>query len=110
MRATTSQIVPATRKGASRADNRGGTAILIGLAREEITLDPRQILLDHREFRASLGACCPETDFPMYLRWHQEGKFPLDKLVTRRYRLEEINEAYDALAAGEILGRAMIEF
>ncbi|MCB0083729.1 MAG: zinc-binding dehydrogenase, partial [Caldilineaceae bacterium] len=109
-RATTSQIIPATRKGGSRADNRGGTAILIGLAREEITLDPRQMLLDHRELRASLGACCPETDFPMYLRWHQEGKFPLDQLVTRRYKLEEINEAYGALAAGEILGRAIIEF
>ena len=36
--------------------------------------------------------------------------FPLDKLVTRRYKLEQINEAYDALAAGEIFGRAIIEF
>jgi Zn-dependent alcohol dehydrogenase len=34
----------------------------------------------------------------------------LDKLVTRRYRLEQINEACAALQAGEILGRAIIEF
>ena len=46
----------------------------------------------------------------MFLRWHQEGKFPLDKLVTRRYRLNEINEACDDLTAGRILGRAIIEF
>jgi Zn-dependent alcohol dehydrogenase len=46
----------------------------------------------------------------MFLRWHHEGKFPLDKLVTRRYRLNEVNEACDALRAGEILGRAIIEF
>ena len=46
----------------------------------------------------------------MYLRWHREGEFPLDKLVTTRYQLEQANEAYDALKAGEILGRAIIEF
>ena len=49
-------------------------------------------------------------DFPMFLRWHREGKLPLDKLVTRRYRLEDINEACSALEAGEILGRAIIEY
>ena len=40
----------------------------------------------------------------MFLRWHQEGKFPLDKLVTRRYRLDQINEACDALESGEFWG------
>ena len=40
----------------------------------------------------------------------REGKFPLDKLVTRRYKLEQINEACDALVSGEILGRAIIEY
>jgi D-arabinose 1-dehydrogenase-like Zn-dependent alcohol dehydrogenase len=30
--------------------------------------------------------------------------------VTRRYALEQVNEACDALARGEIAGRAIIEF
>ena len=46
----------------------------------------------------------------MYLRWHKEGKFPLDDLVTKRYRLDEINEATNALQSGEIFGRAIIEY
>jgi len=46
----------------------------------------------------------------MFLRWHREGKFPLDKLVTRRYELDDINEACSALEAGDILGRAIIEY
>ena len=57
-----------------------------------------------------LGATYPEKDFPMYLKWYKEGKFPLDKLVTRRYKLDEINEACDALQAGDIMGRAIIEY
>ena len=45
---------------------------------------------------------------PMSLRLYAEGEFPLDKLVTDRYRLEQINEACDALRASA-MGRAIIE-
>ena len=110
VRASTEQILPATRGGGPGADNHGGMAVLIGLPGKEMTLDPRLFLFHQRRFRGSLGATYPEKDFPMFLRWHQEGKFPLDKLVTRRYKLEQINEACDALEAGEILGRSIIEF
>ena len=34
----------------------------------------------------------------------------LDRLITRRYALEQINEACADLTAGEILGRAILEF
>ena len=46
----------------------------------------------------------------MYLRWHKEGKFPLDKLVTDRYTLEDIAIACDDLHSGKITGRAIVEF
>ena len=58
----------------------------------------------------SLGATYPDKDFPMFLRLYQEGKFPLDKLITKRYKLDDINEACDSLKAGAILGRSIIEF
>ena len=38
------------------------------------------------------------------------SKLPLDKLVTDRFRLDQINEAAEALIAGNIRGRAIIEF
>ena len=110
VRATTEQILPATRQGGPGADNHGGMAVLIGLPGREMTLDPKHFMYFQRQYRGSLGATYPEKDFEMFLRWHKEGKFPLDKLVTRRYGLEQINEACDALAAGEVLGRAIIEF
>ena len=110
VRATTEQILPATRGGGPGADNHGGMAVLIGIPGSEMTLDPSNFTYHQRQYRGSLGATYPERDFPMFLRLHREGKFPLDKLVTRRYKLDQINEACDALEAGEILGRAIIEY
>lgn len=110
VRATTEQILPVTRGGGPGADNHGGMAVLIGIPGKELTLDPRHFMMHQRQYRGSLGATYPDKDFPMFLRWHREGKFPLDRLVTRRYGLEQINEACHALEAGEVLGRAIIEF
>ena len=110
LRTTNEQILPSTRGGGPGADNHGGMAVLIGMPGNEMTLDPRLFMSEQRQFRGSLGAAYPEKDFPLYLRWHREGKFPLDKLVTRRYKLDQINEACDTLNAGDILGRAIIEY
>ncbi len=110
VRKTTEQILPATRGGGPGADNHGGMAVLIGMPGKELTIDPGLFMFHQRQYRGSLGATYPDKDFPMFLRWHREGKFPLDKLVTRRYKLEDINEACDALQSGEILGRAIIEY
>ena len=110
VKVTNEQILPATRGGGPGADNHGGMAILIGLPGWDITVDSRLFVSHQRQYRGSLGATYPDKDFPMFLRWHREGKFPLDKLVTRRYRLDNINEACSALEAGEILGRAIIEY
>jgi Zn-dependent alcohol dehydrogenase len=110
VRATNEQILPATRGGGPGADNHGGMAVLIGIPGKEMTIDPGLFIFHQRQYRGSLGATYPEKDFPMFLRWHEEGKFPLDKLVTRRYELDQVNEACDALKAGEILGRAIIEY
>ena len=108
-RAVTEMILKVTRPGGPGADHLGGTAVLIGVPGNEMTLDPRTFLSSQGRFVASFGATYPDEDFPMYLRWHRDGKFPLDKLVTDRYRLEDINDACDALKAGRIEGRAIIE-
>lgn len=110
VQATVSQVVEATRGGGPGADNRGGTGVLIGQPVKGATIDPAHLLFHQRRAVGSLGATYPDKDFSMFLRWAQEGKFPLDKLVTRRYTLEQINQAYEELEAGEILGRAIIEF
>jgi Zn-dependent alcohol dehydrogenase len=32
-----------------------------------------------------------------------EGKLPVDKLITKSYRLDQINEAFAALEKGEVI-------
>jgi Zn-dependent alcohol dehydrogenase len=110
LRITNEQILPATRSGGPGADNIGGMAVMIGWPGDEMTLDPGHFMRHQRQYRGSLGATYPDKDFEMFLRWHEEGKFPLDKLVTRRYTLDQINEACDDLESGKILGRSIIEY
>ena len=52
----------------------------------------------------------PDIDFPMYLRLSEEGLFPLDKLVTTSYALEDAQTAIDDLENGKIAGRALLTF
>ena len=110
VRVTNEQILNVTRAGGIGAHNIGGMAVLIGIPGKEMTLDPRHFMVHQRQYRGSLGATIPQRDFPTYLSLHRAGKFPLDQLITKRYRLDQINEACDALHAGEILGRAIIEY
>lgn len=108
IRETMEQILPVTKSGGLGADNLGGTAVLIGQPETDLTVDAR-LLFHQRRYMGSVAAVYPDRDIPMYLRWWHEGKLPLDKLVTRRYPLSQLNAACAALAAGEILGRAIIE-
>jgi alcohol dehydrogenase len=69
-----------------------------------------QIVNDERTIRGSyMGSCVPGRDMPRYIALHQAGKLPVDLLLTRTIRLEEINRGFDALAAGEAV-RQIIDF
>ncbi|MDR2985217.1 MAG: zinc-binding dehydrogenase [Nocardiopsaceae bacterium] len=106
---TAIQILGAVRQGGPRADNQGGTAVLLGIPVSDVSVDLNSILLYQRRYCGSLGATEPDTDFPLFLDWAREDKFPLEKLVTNRYSLDQIEEARAALEEGQILGRAIVE-
>lgn len=89
----------------------GGMAVLVGVPMTPATIDARQLLLGEKIFRGSLGGSgIPERDFPQYVTWFREGRLPLDKLVTRRYTLDQINEGVQALERGEVFGRSIIVY
>jgi Zn-dependent alcohol dehydrogenase len=74
---------------------------------------PRSTRMSRQTWRAGRGRRGhgrPERDFPLFLSWYKQGKLPLDKLVTRRYWLDQINEACADPLSGRILGRAVVEF
>ncbi len=69
------------------------------------------MLFGGKVYRGAPGGCSnPNRDFPMMIRWFLEGRLPLDKMVTKDYTLEQINEACDDLRAGKIAGRSIVKF
>ena len=103
-------ILPMVRGGGPGGDNVGGMAVMIGWPQPEFKLNAEHFVYHQRQFRGSHGSAIPDVDFPMYLRLSAEGKFPVDKLVTRSYSLDQANEAMDDLTNGRIAGRALLAF
>ena len=52
----------------------------------------------------------PEIDIPKYVRLCQNGKLDLKKIIGKRYKFEEINQAISDLRSGDVVGRCMIHF
>jgi S-(hydroxymethyl)glutathione dehydrogenase/alcohol dehydrogenase len=49
------------------------------------------------------------TDIPLYLDFYRQGRLLLDEMVTRRGRLDDINDAFRAMKAGEV-ARTVLTF
>jgi Zn-dependent alcohol dehydrogenase len=107
--ATVQQILPAARNKPVGTDAHS-MAVLVGIPREPFQVAPLDVLAHEKLLTGSIGGSCrPDRDVPVFLDWFSRGDLDLDALVTRRFRLEEINEAVAALEKGEIEGRAILE-
>ena len=54
------------------------------------------------------GKTNPTEDIPRYVRMHQEGILSIEQFVTHRFKLDQVNEAFDLLRSGNA-GRIIIE-
>jgi S-(hydroxymethyl)glutathione dehydrogenase/alcohol dehydrogenase len=54
------------------------------------------------------GKTNPTEDIPRYVRMHKEGKLDIESFVTHRFKLDQVNEAFDLLRSGNA-GRIIIE-
>lgn len=55
------------------------------------------------------GDCLPERDFPAYVALHRNGQFPLDKFVSERISLDEVEDSFATMKSGKVL-RSVVEF
>jgi len=97
---------------AFRLTRRGGTIVCVGIPAADATVSlPGPALVRHEKIvTGSLyGSCRARQDMPRILDLYAEGRLPLDRLVTRTYGLDEINEAFDDMVAGR-LARGVIAF
>ena len=56
-----------------------------------------------------LGSCVPSRDIPRFIRLFQRGLLPVDKLLSHRMRLDEINKGFDQLREGKLI-RGIVTF
>jgi S-(hydroxymethyl)glutathione dehydrogenase/alcohol dehydrogenase len=98
----TEEIVTA----AFAAVRKGGTIVLTGLSAFDVNtvqLPGAVMSMYKKTVKGTVfGDCNPTRDIPMLLDHYRSGNLNLDDLITRRYRLADVNEGYDDLLAGEI--------
>ena len=76
-------------------------------AGERIRLDPHD-LISGKQIRGTWGGeSQPDEDIPRFAEFYTRNKLSLEKLITRRYSLHEIDRAFDNLEQGNV-GRAMV--
>ena len=92
---------------------KGGTCVLTGLPSprlNSIAVTLQDFILMNKTLCGTVfGSCNPKSDIPLLAALYVSGQLLLDEMVTRRYRLDEINEAYADKAAGELI-RGVIDF
>jgi len=90
----------------------GGEAVVVGMAPEhdEVAINALSLPRSEKVLRGSwYGSARPWVDIPKLTDLYMSGRIEIDSMISRTHRLEEINEAYDALSGGEV-ARSVIVF
>ncbi|MFB7878412.1 S-(hydroxymethyl)mycothiol dehydrogenase [Nocardia sp. NPDC056064] len=102
---------PETWKQAFYGRDLAGTVVLVGVPTPEMTLDmPLIDLFSHGGSLKSswYGDCLPERDFPMLIDLHRQGRLPLDRFVTERIGIDDVEQAFAAMGAGKVLRSVVV--
>lgn len=73
-----------------------------------ISLDPFEMICGKQITGSWGGGSDPDRDIPIYADLYLKGKLPLGKLITKRYSLDEVNQALDDLEQNKVI-RPLIE-
>jgi alcohol dehydrogenase len=96
---------------AYKITRRGGTTVTVSLPPPSATLNVPAVnlVVEERTLKGSfLGSAVPQRDLPRYISLYFAGRLPIDKLVTHRIKLDEINLGFDRLANGEAIRQVII--
>ncbi len=80
-----------------------GESVIIGVAAagEEIATRPFQLVTGRTWKGTAFGGAKGRSDVPRIVDWYMDGKINIDDLITHQFQLENINEAFDVMHAGE---------
>jgi S-(hydroxymethyl)glutathione dehydrogenase/alcohol dehydrogenase len=89
----------------------GGTATIIGMIPigTMVELHGVDFLFEKKIQGSNMGSNRFRVDMPRYVEFYLNGKLNLDDMVSQRIKLEQVNDAFDAMLKGEV-ARSVIEF
>jgi alcohol dehydrogenase len=96
---------------AYKITRRGGTTVTAGLPPPNHTFALPQVNLvaEERTVKGSyIGTCVPSRDLPRYIELYRRGKLPVDRLMSSRLKLEEINVGFDRLHEGKAVRQVIV--
>lgn len=96
---------------AYRITRRGGTTVTAGLPPPNAILPVPAVSLvaEERTLKGSyIGTSVPSRDLPRYLGLFRRGRLPIDRLLSNRLRLDELNEGFDRLHNGEAVRQIVV--
>ena len=92
---------------------KGGTTVVTGmgsLTETDVQLNLFMFTMQQKRLQGAIfGGANPRYDIPNLLRHYMEGALKLDELVTKTYKLEDINEGYADMNSGANI-RGMVLF
>jgi S-(hydroxymethyl)glutathione dehydrogenase/alcohol dehydrogenase len=103
---------PATIRTTFDAARRGGTAVIVGAGRSDhkIEFNAFELFFSDKILRGSMyGSANVRTFMPKLCRLWKAGKLDLEGMVSRRIALEDVNDAFRAMQAGEVI-RSVIDY
>jgi S-(hydroxymethyl)glutathione dehydrogenase / alcohol dehydrogenase len=91
---------------------RGGTTTIVGAGRPDdpVSFNAMELFYDAKTVKGCLyGSADPDRDFPRLLEMWRAGRLDIEALITRRISLDDVNDAFRAMEAGEV-ARSLIVF
>lgn len=94
------------------ATRRGGTTVVVGMGgfKDNVSFNGFELAYQAKTLKGSMyGSADVRTDFAKLLRLWRQGKLDLEGMISRRIALEDVNEAFRAMEAGEVI-RSVIDY
>ena len=98
--------LPATYEQAFFARDLAGTVVLVGVPNPEMRIDLPMIEIFGRGGAPKsswYGDCLPSRDFPMLIDLYLQDRLQLDRFVSEKIGIDEVEDAFHKMERGEVL-------
>jgi S-(hydroxymethyl)glutathione dehydrogenase/alcohol dehydrogenase len=102
---------PDTLRSAWGVARRGGAVVVVGAgsAEQKVEFSPFELVFDGKRILPSMyGSAHVHRDFERLLGLWRAGRLDLEGLVTHRIKLDDVNEALDALGSPDVIRQVIV--